>query len=345
MDRWAWLGFSLLALGCPSEGGTDPFSFGTEGSSGSGTAGPATVADTGSGSASATATDPDASAGSDDPPDDDSDDGDPIFDVGTMPDPTAGNTDGCTKVDFLFVIDTSGSMGQEQEALRQAYPGFIQGIEATGIVDYHVAVTTADMGSCNFGGGDNGEFQWQPAIDDPACYPLPLRYIEGPSVDSTKEFQCIAEIFGGSGIEQTLQGGYAALVDRIQDGTNPLEFRRLDALLVVMFITDEDDQSRLTAGVECTQDPVEIYTNLYENAVLKGNPTGGVFIAISGPENTSCSSPGLGSASAAPRLNEFIDYWGPRGFWANICDGNFVAALEGALETIEFGCDEFDPEG
>ena len=112
-----------------------------------------------------------------------------------------------------------------------------------------------------------------------------------------------------------------------------------------MYITDEDDQSRLSAGVECTVEPVSLYTTLYEQAVLKGNPTAGVFIAISGPPDASCNSVGLGNASAAPRIREFIDYWGPRGFWANICDGDFPAALSGALQTIEFGCDSFNPEG
>jgi hypothetical protein len=335
------LGTAVVALSCkdPNDGGFDFESQGTDsGTSGATEASGSTVGATDS--AGTDATDPTAASNASAS----ASNGGNKFDVGTLPDPTPSG-EGCSRVDFLFVIDTSGSMGQEQEALRLAYPGFIQGIEASGIADYHVAVTTADMGYCPSSAGDMGEFQWQPAIDDPGCYPLPHRYISGPSGDSTAEFQCIAEIFGGSGIEQSLQGGYSALIDRIQDGTNPVEFRRPDALLVVMYITDEDDQSYLQGGLDCTIEPVSVYTQLYEQAVLKGNPTAGVFIAISGPPTTSCSSVGLGSASAAPRINEFVTYWGQRGFWANICDGDFPAALEGALDTIEFGCDEFDPEG
>lgn len=281
------------------------------------------------------------------PGDDDGGDGGVNFDVGGVPEPPETDEDGCSKVDFLFVIDTSGSMGEEQDALKAAYPGFMQKIEASGIKDYHVAVTTADMGYC--GGlygytGDNGEFMWQPANGDESCDPLAKHYIEGPSAASTEQFQCIAERFGGSGTEMPLQGAYAALVDRIQDGTNPVEFRRQDALLVVMYITDEDDQSALSSGTECGFEPISLYTQLYENAVLKGNPTAGVFIAISGPPEGYCSS-GLGTAYAAPRIRDFINHWGPRGHWSNICNGNFPGALEAALETIEFGCDSFDPEG
>ena len=222
----SWILIASLALvGCAGDdNGGGQFGSGTD-------PGPGEATSMGGGQTTTAATDTDApgtdggtavaeddTAGDDNGDDNGAGEGS-VFDVGMIPEPPTG--DGCTKVDFLFVIDTSGSMSQEQEALRLAYPAFIQGIEATGISDYHVAVTTADMGSCSITTGDNGEFSWQPAIDDPGCYPLPLRYIEGPSSASTAEFQCIAEIFGGSGTEQPFQGGYSALVDRIQDGTNP----------------------------------------------------------------------------------------------------------------------------
>jgi len=269
------------------------------------------------------------------------------FDVGTWNDPTVTiPTEGCQKVDFLFVIDASGSMSEEQAALSAAFPGFIGGIEAAGIADYHVAVISASAGSCGGTDGDLGQFRWiPPAGEDDTCAPLAERFITGPSVASTGEFQCIAQVYGSaSGYEQPLQASYLALVDRIQDGTNPYEFRRKDALLVIVFITDEDDQSMLLSGTDCTQEPVSVYTHLYEQGVLKGNATSGVFIAISGPETETCSS-GLGSAAPAPRIAEFIAHWGAQGFWGNICNGDFVSALAGALATIEVGCERFNPEG
>ena len=48
---------------------------------------------------------------------------------------------GCSKMDLLFVIDNSGSMGQEQTNLIANFPAFIAVLEASGL-DYRVAVTT-----------------------------------------------------------------------------------------------------------------------------------------------------------------------------------------------------------
>src|SRR5688500_7280074 len=48
---------------------------------------------------------------------------------------------GCSKMDLLFVIDNSGSMGQEQANLIANFPMFIQVLDQSGL-DYRVAVTT-----------------------------------------------------------------------------------------------------------------------------------------------------------------------------------------------------------
>ena len=42
-----------------------------------------------------------------------------------------GNKPGCGKVDFLFVIDNSGSMGDNQDNLIASFPGFINTIAQT----------------------------------------------------------------------------------------------------------------------------------------------------------------------------------------------------------------------
>lgn len=82
--------------------------------------------------------------------DEDSDGGGTKLDVG--PDPTldgagdAGDGMGCDKVDFLFVIDNSGSMGDEQDNLTASFPGFIETIrtELDEAQDYHILVTDVD---------------------------------------------------------------------------------------------------------------------------------------------------------------------------------------------------------
>ena len=77
--------------------------------------------------------------------------GGPRFDV--MPGDSGGGADdgngsdmGCKKVDFLFVIDNSNSMEEEQQRLIAAFPGFINSIETTlsEAQDYHVMVVDTD---------------------------------------------------------------------------------------------------------------------------------------------------------------------------------------------------------
>ena len=54
-----------------------------------------------------------------------------------------GDMSGCDKVDFLFVIDNSGSMGPFQENLVTNFPGFINTIQETldEAQDYHITVS------------------------------------------------------------------------------------------------------------------------------------------------------------------------------------------------------------
>lgn len=81
---------------------------------------------------------------------DDGDDGDPGGD-GTKfdtPDGEGGPGDeeeGCEKVDFLFVVDNSGSMWDNQQNLANSFPGFIATIqEVLQAQDYHIMVTDSD---------------------------------------------------------------------------------------------------------------------------------------------------------------------------------------------------------
>ena len=50
------------------------------------------------------------------------------------------------KVDILFVIDDSGSMGEEQAKLAANFAPFVATLEEAG-ADYRIAVTTTDDGA------------------------------------------------------------------------------------------------------------------------------------------------------------------------------------------------------
>jgi hypothetical protein len=62
-----------------------------------------------------------------------------------------GGRTGCEKVDFLFVVDNSASMEDEQQNLVASFPGFIDAIQGTLMAqDYHIMVVDTDAESLSF---------------------------------------------------------------------------------------------------------------------------------------------------------------------------------------------------
>jgi hypothetical protein len=140
--------------------------------------------------------------------------------------------------DLLFIVDNSGSMRQEQAALRDQFPKLITtlttGMKSDGtrfppLADLHLGVVSTDMGiagipnnypSCNtqrhINGGDDGVLQ-HPGNTGPGCaaaYPPWLSYLQGrdDSRVTSTDFGCIAAIgTGGCGFEQQLEAGLKAL--------------------------------------------------------------------------------------------------------------------------------------
>jgi hypothetical protein len=90
----------------------------------------------------------------------DSGDGDGVrFDVGEGGGEGGGDSTGerCDKVDFLFVIDDSISMEEEQTRLIQAFPEFIAAIQSNAdITDYHIMATWTEMPDGYNSGCDGG---------------------------------------------------------------------------------------------------------------------------------------------------------------------------------------------
>jgi hypothetical protein len=140
--------------------------------------------------------------------------------------------------DLLFVIDNSGSMRQEQAALREQFPKLITtlttGVKSDGtcfpaLADLHLGVVSTDMGiagtpnnfpSCNtqrhISGGDDGVLQ-HPGSTGVSClpsYPPFLSYVQGQTDPSAtaNDFSCIAALgTAGCGFEQQLEAGLKAL--------------------------------------------------------------------------------------------------------------------------------------
>lgn len=172
-------------------------------------------------------------------------------------------------VDLLFVIDNSQSMATEQRRLRESFPNLIDALISpklgNELPNIRIGVISTDLGAGNWGhagceivNGDNGELQ-SSAVGASGC-PTPSdawiesnegnTNIQNCSKSDYKEcvkdsFSCIAGIgISGCGFEMPLEAARRALDEGLN--INP-GFIREDALLAVVFITDEDDCSARSA--------------------------------------------------------------------------------------------------
>jgi hypothetical protein len=172
-------------------------------------------------------------------------------------------------VDVLFMIDNSSSMDSMQAQLKARFGDFFQvfnQLAADGTyADLHIGVVTSDFGAgdkgsgaCDaYGGGDQGLLQARGVAAAADCLPPTggTPYIEfafdpngGAATsnlpggqDLVKTFTCMASVGAtGCGFEHQLESVWAALKDMQHRNGG---FLRSDALLTVVFVTNEDDGS------------------------------------------------------------------------------------------------------
>lgn len=134
---------------------------------------------------------------------------------------------GRAMVDVLFVVDNSGSMGEEQEALGASFPAFMSYFLTSGL-DYHIGVVSTDMRDPTHSGRLQG---W--AGD---------AWIDATTPNPEEVFPLMASLgTRGSGDERGLDAARAA-VEHAKVGAN-MGFVRDEAPLHMILISDEDDGS------------------------------------------------------------------------------------------------------
>jgi hypothetical protein len=206
------------------------------------------------------------------------------------------------KLDVLFVVDDSGSMAEEQQALADAFPALFEAITSFS-QDYHVGVVSTD-------------------VDDPAKSGKLQGYSGGRFIDASTPnpvavFQDMAALgTDGSGDEQGRRAAYLALTPPLVTGYNA-GFYREDALLAIVVLSDENDSSGNAPSRN------DFITFLNE---LKGDPSLTSFSAIVGPQQ-SCETAASGSEYLA--VSAAVG-----GAVVNICNGDYAAALPTDLPAI-----------
>ncbi len=293
------------------------------------------------------------------PVDDSDDDGpDPpvTFDIGELPDAGELN-DGCNAVDFLFVIDNSGSMGDPQANLVANFPAFIDGIQATlsDVQSYHVGVATTDDHN-SFTPSNPPECRQLGALvtstagtnsSNMACGP----YAEGfnyitEADDLATSFNCAARVgTSGDAFELTMNAMEAAIGEDLNaEGACNEGFIRDEALLVVVLITDEADGPGDSEGgppASSSGTPASWYQSVL--TAKDDIPENAAALVLTNYADGPC--PPAASWEDGTNLVEFASLFGENGFTAGICEPDYGPSFASATAIIEQACENFIPPG
>jgi hypothetical protein len=220
---------------------------------------------------------------------------------------------GRPKVDILFVIDDSCSMSEEQTSLSANFTAFIQ-FAAAQALDYQIGVTTTDV--------DEGQppeaGRLVPIAGNPADRIVTPR--SQPSPEALFEQNANVGIDSRTFTEQGLEAAYLALSNPLIFGHNS-GFLRQDAVLSIIFVSDEEDQS---------PGNVDFYTNFFLS--IKGFRNTNQFTASSivGDAGAGCTGAG-GRAQGGNRYIEVANRTG--GVFQSICTADWSMALEDLSQT------------
>ncbi len=202
-------------------------------------------------------------------------------------------------VDVLWVIDDSCSMGDLQSNLRNNIGEFMARADDLK-TDYHFGVITTDWDDQNKAG------RLQPYPGNGA-----ERIVHRNLPDPVQTFRDNADV-GTSGhhIELSFDPMVWALTDPLKSNENA-GFYREEAKLVVIFLSDEPEQS---------DGPVDYYLDFVRN--LKGYRNDALVEAhaIVGDHPGGCDTQ-YGSAMAGPRFIEFAEALG--GTFESVCQGDW----------------------
>jgi hypothetical protein len=244
----------------------------------------------------------------------------------------------CDKVDFLFVIDDSGSMYEHQLNVVENYKVFTDGVEQVieGHTDLHIGVTTTDIyagtaGECHEIGG---------LVDSPSgahstghrCGPFSGGHYMTNADDIDEGFKCAAQVgTEGSDIERPMDALLAAIDPGSAVSGCNAGFARTDALLVAVVVTDEWDGPGDPEGAGSWTSP-ELWTQGLLTA--KGSDQNYVLVALVNEERGDCPPGHIehdGHVLAEYALSQ------PFGFVGSIC-GDYRESFTHAVDVVAAAC-------
>ena len=248
---------------------------------------------------------------------------------------------GCKRIDVLFTVDGSGSMDEEQTALRGTDgmpPVFAEFTDAllsqlTEVEDFHVGVVSPQEAVTLL--GTHRDFPAVPESPETDCgLPPGQRWLVGPSPTLAADFECIAATKSGT-VEVTAYNTAEALHDPANAG-----FLRDDSLVFVVIITDEETHdNKLATMVELRERMLAAVDDRLDRLVVLAVAAGaGVFEA----PTSVCEGP-YGKAAPARRLASIVASFRERGIFQNICDGDLATSFTAVLDDVVSACNDYDP--
>ena len=281
-----------------------------------------------------------------------------ILDVGADADIGDGKPIGCKgKIDFLFVISRSSGMEYFQTQLRDAFPKFIDTIEAKfADFDYHIIVVDGDpdwgLVSCDeqcptqcvpgypcgytptYCDMKLGAGTVFPAGGDATNKPCKIddgrRYMITGQTDLKKTFACAAQV-GSSGRAWMAEAMTAALHSNINDpgGCNP-NFLRHDALLMVTLISNTFDQEGKPNGSTGTPDTWTAAVRKAKDDDLRSV----VMLNIGDTKVPGCHS--------EDRMCQMVKLF-PYGLTKEVWEDDYGPYFDEATDLVETACADFVP--
>jgi hypothetical protein len=273
------------------------------------------------------------------------------------------------KIDFLFVIDSSLSMIDEQQNLITSFPGFIEAISTTlDSDDFHLMVIDAGqvLGADCDGVLGAGRTKNGAGVD--CGFVGGNRYATEAQPDLAEAFAC-AGMRGsdGPGNEEAMQSMMQSIGPLNEVGQCNEGFLRDDAILVLTTITDEEDDPNDTApnpqpDGSCVPADDDLNSpgdpQVWYDAVLTAkndDPQAMVVLSLLGDcDQQDGICPGITfdlidpnsitGAEPAPRLREWTNKF-HHGSIGPVCAPDYAPFFEDAVSVIDIACDEFEPPG
>lgn len=220
------------------------------------------------------------------------------------------------KVDILFVVDDSGSMDSHQGRLSKNIDTLTQSIDRNKVIDYHIGVITSSMDSYYGSGSASGG-----RLVSKGGAP---RFVDRNTVNGMNYLRSNLMVgTNGSATEEFFAPVQAALSSPLLNADNA-GFYRPDATLVVIFITDAEDQS--DENYSGPRVSVDDYYN-FVLSLKNGDATKVVQYGIVIPTGVAQTSDCPRDDGRPPvRIESAIQML--KGFEYNLCDSNYNSNLD-----------------